>query len=103
MDSDTITVSRAEWERLRRLEAELPAMLEKAQEEGGMNRLKILNQQRKENPEEHRRKSKERYELKKDQILAKRREAYRLKKEAAKTSQTPGVSSDRPEKSPAPQ
>lgn len=92
-------VAEEEIERLRKLEADLPAMLEKARHEGGMDRLKILNQRHKDNPEEHRRKSKERYALKKDQILAKRREAYKLKK-AAKLAQTPGDSSARTETSP---
>ncbi len=92
---ELVTVTRAELEELRKLKEDLPALLQKAKEEGGMDRLKVLNQHHKENPEEHRRKAKQYYELKKDQILAKRKEAYKLKKAGA-------GSSDRTEKSPGP-
>lgn len=88
---DLVTITRAELDELRKLKEDLPAMLEKAKQEGGMDRLRMLNERNKENPEEHRRKAKEYYELKKDKILAKRREAYRLKKAA-------NASSDRTEK-----
>lgn len=98
MSDETVTISKQEYERLQKLEADLPAMLETAKHQGGMDRLKMLNQKRKENPEKHRELSKKRYELKKDEILAKRREAYRLKKEAKQNS--PGIPSERPEKSP---
>ncbi len=79
---DYIRVPKAAWDRLCTLEAELPALLKKARQEGGMDRLKVLNQHHKDFPEEHRRKSKEWYALKREQILAKRREAYRRKKAA---------------------
>ena len=46
-----ITVPQEEWNRLKQLEIELPAMLEKARQEGGMDRLKVLNEKRKENPD----------------------------------------------------
>jgi hypothetical protein len=95
LEHEMVLVAKAELEELRKLKEELPAIIEKAKAEGGMDRLKVLNQKNKENPEEHRRKSKERYALKKDQILAKRREAYRLKKETK--AQTPGDSSVRAE------
>ena len=99
---EMVLVSKAELERLRKLEADMPAIIEKAKHEGGMDRLKVLNQRNKENPELHRQKSKEYYELKKDKILAKRREAYKLKKaaQAAKPADSPGRSSDRTENSP---
>lgn len=82
---------------LRTLEAELPAMLEKARQEGGVDRLKILHQKQRENPEKHREMCRRQYQQNKEKINAKRREAYRLKKGGMKISQAPGVSSDRPE------
>ncbi len=95
MTEEMVTIPKVELERLRKLEADLPSVIAKAKEEGGMDRLKVLNQYNKEHPEEHRRKAKEYYALKKDQILAKRREAYRLKK-----MEVPGGSSERSEISP---
>ncbi len=100
MSDETVIISKQEYERLQKLEADLPAMLDKIRNETTKERLEALTQRHKENPEKHREQSKKRYELKKEEILAKRREAYRLKKEA---KQTPGVCSDAPEKSPAPQ
>jgi hypothetical protein len=79
-DSELVTIPRAELERLQKLEAELPLIIEKAKEEGGMGRLKLLHEKQKENPEKHREKAMKRYNLKKEEINAKRREAYRLKK-----------------------
>ncbi len=83
-----IVVSKTEWERLKKLEEDLPHIIEKTKQERDKERLHELTQRHRENPEEHRRKERERYELKKDIIKAKRREAYKLKKEAEKTSTT---------------
>jgi putative hemolysin len=103
-----VLVSEDELVELRTLKQELPAIIAKAKEEGGMERLKMLNQKRKENPEQHREQSKRRYERKKEEILAKRREAYRLKKEAktvvpTTTAEIPDRSSVPAHKTPGPQ
>ncbi len=88
METDTITVSRMEWERLKQLEADLPALLDAARKQERSDALARLHQRDKENPEAHRLRSKRRYELKGDAIKAQRREAYRRKKEAMATRQT---------------
>jgi hypothetical protein len=98
---DTVVVSKAELEELRRLKADLPAIIEQAKLDRDKENLQKLTQRHKENPEKHRELSKRRYELKKDEILAKRREAYHRKK-AANASQAPGVSSDLSENPPGP-
>ena len=79
---ELVTIAKDELERLRKLEADLPALLEKARYEGGMDRLKALHQKQKENPKQHSENMLKRYHLKKEEINARRREAYRLKKEA---------------------
>jgi electron transfer flavoprotein alpha/beta subunit len=98
MSDETITIHKKEYERLQKLEAELPAMLEAAKKERDKERLAKLRQKEKENPEPHRKKVLERYHKNKDEILAKRREAYRRKKEANQNSS--GSSFSDPEKSP---
>ncbi len=65
---EMILVPKEEYEELRKLKADLPAMLEKAK--------------RREDPEKHRERSKKQYAANKDTILAKRREAYQKKKAA---------------------
>ena len=97
-DSELVTIPRVELERLQKLEAELPSLLESVRNESTKDRLAELHKKQKENPERHREQSKKRYELKKDEILAKRREAYQRKK--ASKSKTPDVCSVAPEKTP---
>ena len=77
---EMVLVSKAELERLRKLEEELPAILEKVNQERDKERLKELTQHHKDNPEEHRQKVKEYYSKNKETILAKRRDAYNKKK-----------------------
>jgi hypothetical protein len=78
---------------LQALQAELPAMLEKAKHEGGMDRLKMLHQKQRENPEKHREMCRRQYQENKEKINAKRREAYRLKQAARGAGmQTPELS-----------
>ncbi len=80
--SDMVMISRAELERLQKLEAELPDIIQKAKEEEAKEALRRLHQRDKENPEAHRQRSKKLYERKKEEILAKRREAYRKRAKA---------------------
>ncbi len=96
-ENEMVLVSKAELEELRKLKEDLPAIIEKAKAEEAKDALHRLHQRDKENPEGHRERSKKHYELKKDEILAKRREAYKAKK-AAKLE----VSSAIAEKSPGP-
>lgn len=88
MSDETIVMNKKEVERLRKLEEDLPALLEAAREEERKNALIRLHQRDKENPELARARALKRYNLNKEEINAKRREAYRLKKEM---DQTPGV------------
>jgi hypothetical protein len=90
-----VLVSEEELAELRKLKENLPEIIEKAKEEGGMDRLKMLNQRNKENPEMHRERAKKRYELKKEEIKAKRREAYQKKKTAKAESQEASVRSEK--------
>ncbi len=79
-DSELVTIPRAELERLQKLEAELPSIIVKAKEEESKDALNRLHQRDKENPELARQRATNRYKLKKDEINAKRREAYKQKK-----------------------
>jgi hypothetical protein len=80
MSEELITIPKAEWERLQKIEADLPALLEKTKQERDKERLQELSQRNKENPEEQRKKALKRYYRSKDEINAKRREAYKKKK-----------------------
>jgi hypothetical protein len=82
--SEMVLVSKAELERLRKLEEELPTVVEKVKQERDKERLKELSQHHKENPEEHRQKVLKRYHKNKEEINAKRREAYKKRKENEK-------------------
>lgn len=97
-----ILVPEEDWIRLKKLEADLPSIIDRVRNETTKERLASLHQKQKENPEKHREQSKKRYELKKEEIKAKRREAYRLKKEAKLVANSPGSSSGAPEISPTP-
>ena len=88
MDSETIVVSRAEYDALLKLKEEheklkedLPALIAQAKLDRDRENLEKLHDRDRENPEQHRERSKRLYNLKKDEILAKRREAYRIKKQ----------------------
>jgi hypothetical protein len=85
-DKETITIPKEEYEELLKLKADLPAILEKAKEEEQKEALVRLHQRDKENPEGARKRALKRYNRNKDQINAKRREAYKAKKEALKTA-----------------
>ncbi len=82
LETEMVLVAKTALEELRKLKEELPALLEKAKADEAKDALHRLHQRDKENPEGHRERSKKRYELKKDEILAKRREAYKAKKAA---------------------
>ncbi len=94
-----VLVSKAELERLRKLEADMPAVIDAVRNETTKERLAALHKKQKENPEKHREQSKKRYELKKEEILAKRKEAYQRKK-AAKAAEVANVCSGAVENSP---
>ncbi len=78
-DTELVTVTRAELEELRKLKADLPAIIAQAKEEENKDALKKLHQRDKENPEKHRARALKSYERNKDAINAKRREAYKRK------------------------
>jgi phosphoenolpyruvate-protein kinase (PTS system EI component) len=69
---------------LEALEAEIPAIIAKTRAESDKERLTRLHAKAKENPKESSEKALKRYYKNKDEINARRREAYRVKKEAAK-------------------
>lgn len=83
---------------LEALEAELPAIIEKAKEEAHKERFAALRARDAVDPEAHRRRTAEWREKNKDAYNAKRREQYRQKKEqeaqlAAAGHESPGMSS----------
>lgn len=86
---ETIVVPKAEWDALVALRDSLPSLLQQAKLDRDKENLARLTQMHKENPERHREQSRKRYNMKKDEILAKKREAYRLKKEAKAAAALP--------------
>jgi hypothetical protein len=90
---DTVVVSRAELEELRKLKADLPAILEATREQERKDAITRLHQRDKENPEAAKKRSKKHYMLNKEAVNAKRREAYH-KKKAEQAAMTPEGSSD---------
>lgn len=79
-----VLVSEEELERLRRLEADLPAIVEKVRNETTKERFKDL--QSKDTPEKVRDRANKYYMLHKEEINAKRREKRKQQKETS-----PGV------------
>ena len=67
---------------LEALEAGIPEMLEKAKAERDKERLMILHAKQKSNPEPNRIRVLANYHKNKEEVNAKRREAYKLKNEA---------------------
>jgi hypothetical protein len=65
------------------LKAEMPAVIDKVKQERDKERLKELSQRHKENPEAHRQVAKKHYAKNREEILAKRREAYMMSAIAA--------------------
>ena len=86
-DQETVVIAKEELERLRKLEADLPALLEKAKADEAKDALNRLHQRDKENPELARQRANNRYKLKKEEINAKRREAYQRKKQCASSGE----------------
>jgi hypothetical protein len=103
MSSETVTILKSELERLRKLEEDIPAIIQRAKEEQYKDALAKLHQRDKENPEIARQRAMKRYAINKEEIKAKRREAYYRKKEEAKTAaagSAPGSLSSIEEKTP---
>ena len=69
--------------RLEELEVQLPTLLEKAKSDRDKEKLDALHAAAKENPQEASAKALKRYYRNRDAINARRREAYRAKKETA--------------------
>ncbi len=88
MSEETINVSKAEWEELRKLKEELPTIINQIRSESTKDRFKQL--QATDTPEKVRERAKKYYQLHKDEIKAKRLE----KKNASLTAveKTPGPS-----------
>jgi hypothetical protein len=76
---ETILVSKTEWEELVQLRNDLPTLLEKARKEAMNERLTQLHSKERENPEKRRQYAKQHYKSNREEILAKRREAYKRK------------------------
>jgi len=76
---------------LEALEAELPTLLAKAKSERDKERFAALREKQAANPEPHKKKVLENYHKNKEEINARRREAYKLKKEAQKTESAAGT------------
>lgn len=91
MSDDMILVPAARLKELEEAEKTLCTMKEKQREKTRsdktkMDRLKLLNERHKADPEAHRKHALEKYHENKDAINARRREARRLKREAAKAA-----------------
>ena len=71
---------------LEALEAGLPDMLAKAKADRDKERFAMLHEKEKANPEPHKKKVLENYHKNKEEINARRREAYKAKKVAASGS-----------------
>ncbi len=82
--AELVTIEKAELERLRKLEADLPAMLEKVRNETTKERFKAL--QEKDTPEKVRQRANKYYALHKEQIAAKRKEQRAKLKEVQPVS-----------------
>jgi hypothetical protein len=88
--TDMVLVPAARLKELEEIESHLPELIEKARVEGGMDRLKMLHEKRKADPAADSKKALERYYKNRDDICAKRRAAYKAKKEAAATVSASG-------------
>jgi len=89
--NELVTVSAARLRELEALEAGLSERIEKAKQEAiasrDAERFRILHEKQKANPEPNKKRTLETYHKNKDEINAKRREAYRLKKEGQAKAQ----------------
>jgi hypothetical protein len=81
----TVTISVERLKQLEALEADMPSIVARAKAERDKEKLEALHAARKANPEVYSKKVLEKYHKNKDEINARRRDAYRLKKEAKKT------------------
>ena len=89
--SGNVIVSAERLAELERLERELPTIIAKAKEEANKERFDKLHQRDKENPGAACQRALKYYEQHKEEINAKRREKYKMKKAESKTAETPGV------------
>ena len=87
--NEVVTVSAARLRELEALEASLPALLEKTKAERDKERLTILHEKQKANPEPNKQRTLANYHKNKEEINARRREAYKLKKEAKGAATAP--------------
>lgn len=88
--NEVVTVSAARLRELEALEASLPELLKKKEEEAVVKikreRLDMLTASRKADPKAYSDKVLKKYHENKEEINAKRREAYKVKKEAKAAS-----------------
>jgi hypothetical protein len=94
--SGNVIISIERLRKLEALEADIPNIVAKAKADAYVERLEMLRVRDKENPEAHRKRTADWKKAHREEINAKRREQYKLKKEAAaaaavETSKTPGV------------
>lgn len=85
MDTSTnsVIISTTRLAELEALEASIPFLLEKARHEYDTERLTMLRERQKKNPERHNKHVLETYHKNKEVINARRRAAYKAKKDAA--------------------
>jgi hypothetical protein len=87
--NELVTISVARLRELEALEASLPEVIAKAKTERDKERLLVLHEKQKSNPEPNRTRVLANYHKNKEEVNAKRREAYRLKKEAEAKAVSP--------------
>ena len=85
----TVLVSAARFKELEQMEAELPARIADAVTAATAERLKVLNDKRKENPKPHSDKMLKKYHEHKEEINKRRRDARLAKKLAAASEPIP--------------
>jgi hypothetical protein len=81
----TVTISAERLRELEALEAKLPDIVAKAKAERDKEKLAELHAARKADPEKHAKRALEKYHKNKEEINARRRELYKLKKATAGT------------------
>ncbi len=90
MDTSTncVIISAARLAELEALEASIPALLEKTRKDYDAERLSLLRERQKNDPARHNKHVLEHYHKNKEVINARRRAAYKAKKEAAAATAT---------------
>jgi hypothetical protein len=90
--TETVVISRTEYERLKKLEGELPTVIEQAKSDATAERFAALRARDAADPAAHAKRSAAWKKKHRDEYNAKRREQYKLKKVVtADAGKSPGL------------